>query len=119
MRNAFERIEYLQQKVAPTRGYSLEIGDTVACKRCQNRVVSMKHCVFAIRDFMALLKRLWQELHCGPKANAATRRVINKIVLEQAAVLNEQAGPPVTSTCAYGVINKFGAHTVLFSGWWS
>jgi len=97
-----ESIEYLQQKVAPTRGYFLKMGGTVVCKRCRNRAVSKEHCVFAVRDFAALLKRLRQELHCGPTANAAPRRVINEIVLEQAAVLDGQAGPPATAICACG-----------------
>ena len=109
-----ERIEYLQQKVAPTRGYFLKMGGTAACKRCRNRAVSKEHCVFAVRGFTALLKRL----HCWPMANAAPRRVINEIVLEQAAALDGQAGPPATAICACGPWTSAEPIPYPFSGWW-
>jgi hypothetical protein len=81
-------IKYLQQEVAPTRQLLLNNGLYYRLQSLPDLRQFMEHHVFAVWDFMSLLKALQRDLTCVevpwvPTANAATRRLINEIVLEE------------------------------------
>jgi len=91
-------IEHLQQQLAPTR-------EQLVAHTVYQRLHSladlrqfMQHHVFAVWDFMSLLKALQRDLTCVavpwvPRGNPATRRLINEIVLEEETDVDPQGQP--------------------------
>jgi len=81
-------ILYLQKELAPARNLLLRHGVFARVRTLPDLRCFMEHQVFAVWDFMSLLKSLQQELTCVrvpwvPQGIAATRRLINEIVLEE------------------------------------
>ena len=81
-------IEHLQEAVAPTREALLNNDLYYRLRTLPDLRLFMEHHVFAVWDFMSLLKALQRDLTCVqvpwvPTANTATRRLINEIVLEE------------------------------------
>jgi len=77
---------YLQQAISPAREKIIHHPVYNELKRLQDLQIFCAHHVFAVWDFMSLLKRLQQELTCvnipwQPKGSATTRYLINEIVL--------------------------------------
>jgi pyrroloquinoline quinone (PQQ) biosynthesis protein C len=88
METASEPINYLQQMVEPTRQKLLNNGLYYRLHTLPDLRRFMEHHVFAVWDFMSLLKGLQRELTCVqlpwlPTDNPTTRRLINEIVLEE------------------------------------
>lgn len=76
----------LQQAIAPLRQSIIDHPVYEKIKTIEDLHVFMQHHVFAVWDFMSLLKALQQELTCVttpwvPKGNPATRYLINEIVI--------------------------------------
>ena len=91
-------IEFLQQEVATTRRLLLNNGLYHRLQTMADLRQFMEHHVFAVWDFMSLLKGLQRELTCVevpwvPTANPDTRRLINEIVLEEETDLDPQGQP--------------------------
>ena len=88
METASDPIHYLQQAVETTRQQLLNNGLYYRLRTLDDLRGFMEHHVFAVWDFMSLLKALQRDLTCVeipwvPTANPATRRLINEIVLEE------------------------------------
>lgn len=79
------RLERLRTAMAPHRQKLVDHSVYTSVHSMDQLRVFMEHHVFAVWDFMSLLKSLQRELTCVdvpwmPKGNAATRYLINEIV---------------------------------------
>lgn len=79
-------IHQLKEKIAPAREEIINHPLYNRLKTIQDLQTFTSYHVFAVWDFMSLLKRLQQELTCVstpwiPKGSANTRYLINEIVL--------------------------------------
>ncbi|MCC8408961.1 DUF3050 domain-containing protein [Mucilaginibacter sp. UR6-1] len=80
-----ERIEQLKQAIAPLRGQLIDHELYMQMQNADDLRIFMEHHVFAVWDFMSLLKALQQKLTCTnvpwvPVGSANTRYLINEIV---------------------------------------
>ncbi|MBD2766537.1 DUF3050 domain-containing protein [Hymenobacter sp. BT664] len=91
-------IDYLQREVAHSRWMLLNNNLYSRIQTLPDLRRFMEHHVFAVWDFMSLLKSLQRELTCVqvpwvPTANATTRRLINEIVLEEETDVDPNGQP--------------------------
>jgi hypothetical protein len=80
-----QEIDVLRREIAPLRDELVNHPLYASIKTLKELNVFMEHHVFAVWDFMSLLKSLQRQLTCVdvpwvPKGNAATRYLINEIV---------------------------------------
>jgi hypothetical protein len=109
-------VQELQAQLQPFRQRMVDHSvyrrlDTLADLR-----VFMEHHVFAVWDFMSLLKALQRELTCVelpwvPKGNPATRRLINDIVLEEETDLDPEGQPTSHFELYLRAMREAGADT--------
>ncbi|WP_210516534.1 DUF3050 domain-containing protein [Hymenobacter terricola] len=116
METASDPIEYLQQEVAHTRQLLLNNGLYFQLHTLPDLRRFMEHHVFAVWDFMSLLKSLQRDLTCVqlpwvPTANAATRRLINEIVLEEESDVDLQGQPASHFELYVRAMEECGADT--------
>ena len=109
-------IDYLRQQVAPTRQLLLESGLYARLQTLPELRRFMEHHVFAVWDFMSLLKALQRDLTCVqvpwvPTANAATRRLINEIVLEEETDVDPEGQPTSHFELYVRAMEECGADT--------
>ena len=117
MEIALDPIEFLQQEVATTRQLLLNNGLYYRLQTMADLRQFMEHHVFAVWDFMSLLKGLQRELTCVdvpwvPTANPATRRLINEIVLEEETDLDPQGRPTSHFELYVRAMEECGANTL-------
>ena len=98
MSTSSNSIEGLQAQLAPVREQLVAHGVYRNLQSLDDLRVFMSHHVFAVWDFMSLLKALQRELTCVtlpwiPKGNPSTRRLINDIVLEEETDLDPEGRP--------------------------
>lgn len=109
-------IQILQQNLAPHREELLRHSIYKSIQSLEDLQVFMQHHVFAVWDFMSLLKSLQRELTCVnvpwvPTASPAVRRLINEIVLEEESDLDTN-GIPVSHFELYiQAMQECGANT--------
>lgn len=89
------RILQLQQQLAPARQALVDHPVYAAIKDLPGLRVFMQHHVFAVWDFMSLLKALQQQLTCVrvpwvPVGSPATRYLVNEIVTGEESDIDEQ-----------------------------
>lgn len=87
-------IENLKKEIAPLREQLVHHSLYAAIQSPQDIHAFMAHHVYAVWDFMSLLKTLQQELTCTnvpwmPKGNANTRFLINEIVTGEESDVDE------------------------------
>ena len=116
MSDISDPIQYLQQEVEPVRQLLLSNGLYSRLHTLADLRRFMEHHVFAVWDFMSLLKALQRELTCVqvpwvPTANAATRRLINEIVLEEESDLDPQGRPTSHFELYVQAMQECGADT--------
>ena len=109
-------IQHLQAAVEPTRRELLDNGLYYRLQTLPDLRRFMEHHVFAVWDFMSLLKGLQRELTCVrvpwvPTANAATRRLINEIVLEEESDVDPQGQPASHFELYVRAMEECGADT--------
>ncbi|UYZ57527.1 DUF3050 domain-containing protein [Hymenobacter latericus] len=91
-------IDALQQALAPARQRLVEHSVYQSLHSLDDLRVFMQHHVFAVWDFMSLLKALQRDLTCTtvpwvPRGNPSTRRLINEIVLEEETDVDPEGRP--------------------------
>ncbi|WP_201979188.1 DUF3050 domain-containing protein [Hymenobacter rubidus] len=116
MKTTSDPIGYLQQAVEPTRQLLLNNGLYYRLRTLADLRRFMEHHVFAVWDFMSLLKALQRELTCVqvpwvPSANPATRRLINEIVLEEETDVDPQGQPTSHFELYVRAMDECGADT--------
>jgi len=92
------KIEALQKALQTHRRHLLKHNVYQSLETLEDLKVFMEHHVFAVWDFMSLLKALQAELTCVtlpwvPKGSPITRRLINEIVLEEETDVDQQGNP--------------------------
>ncbi|MFD2718289.1 DUF3050 domain-containing protein [Hymenobacter monticola] len=95
MKTVSDPIAFLQQEMAPARRLLLNNDLYHSVKSLADLRRFMEHHVYAVWDFMSLLKALQKELTCVevpwvPTAGSAMRRLINEIVLEEESDVDQQ-----------------------------
>ncbi|RAK65697.1 DUF3050 domain-containing protein [Hymenobacter edaphi] len=91
-------IAALQARLAPARQQLVDHSVYQSLHTLDDLRVFMQHHVFAVWDFMSLLKALQRELTCVtlpwvPKGSPRTRRLINEIVLEEETDVDPEGRP--------------------------
>ncbi|WP_347158304.1 DUF3050 domain-containing protein [Pontibacter chitinilyticus] len=92
------RIEALQQALREHRQQLLRHNVYQSLETLEDIRIFMEHHVFAVWDFMSLLKALQRDLTCitlpwVPTGNPLTRRLVNEIVLEEETDIDQQGRP--------------------------
>lgn len=92
------RIEALQQALKDHRKRLLRHNVYQSLETLDDLRLFMEHHVFAVWDFMSLLKALQRDLTCVtlpwmPKGSPSTRRLINEIVLEEETDVDQEGRP--------------------------
>ena len=111
-------IEHLEKALAPCR-QQLSVHPLYVELRKPNAVrLFMEEHVFAVWDFMSLLKGLQRGLTCveipwKPTKNAVTRRFINEIVLGEESDLDQDGIPNSHFEMYINAMNQVGANTEI------
>ncbi|MFD1468807.1 DUF3050 domain-containing protein [Hymenobacter caeli] len=108
--------EALQAGLLPTRQRLLAHGLYGQIQTLDDLRQFMAHHVFAVWDFMSLLKTLQRDLTCVtlpwvPTPNPATRRLINEIVLEEESDVDPQGRPTSHFELYLRAMRECGADT--------
>ena len=116
MNASSDPIEYLQQRIEPTRQLLLNNGLYYRLESLADLRQFMEHHVFAVWDFMSLLKALQRDLTCVqvpwvPTPNPGTRRLINEIVLEEETDHDLQGRPTSHFELYVQAMEECGADT--------
>ena len=90
-----QEIDALRREIAPLRNELVNHPLYASIETLKDLNVFMEHHVFAVWDFMSLLKSLQRKLTCidvpwVPKGNAATRYLINEIVTGEESDLDQK-----------------------------
>ncbi len=111
-----DSIQYLQQAVEPARQQLLNNGLYRRLETLTDLRRFMEHHVFAVWDFMSLLKALQRDLTCvrvpwTPTPNPATRRLINEIVLGEESDVDLKGRPTSHFELYVQAMEECGANT--------
>ena len=109
-------VQQLQAQLQPARQRMVDHAVYRRLEMLADLRVFMEHHVYAVWDFMSLLKALQRELTCVelpwvPKGNPATRRLINDIVLEEETDLDPEGQPTSHFELYLRAMREAGADT--------
>lgn len=109
-------IQELQAQLRPARQRMVDHTLYRSIESLDDLRVFMEYHVFAVWDFMSLLKALQRDLTCTtlpwvPKGNPATRRLINDIVLEEETDLDPEGRPTSHFELYLRAMQECGADT--------
>jgi hypothetical protein len=116
MSHSHDPIHFLQQEIAQTRRVLLNNGLYYRLQTLPDLQRFMEHHVFAVWDFMSLLKALQRGLTCVevpwvPTKNPATRRLINEIVLQEESDVDQHGQPTSHFELYLRAMDECGADT--------
>jgi hypothetical protein len=111
-----DSIQELQAQLRPARQRMVDHSLYRTIQSLDELRVFMEYHVFAVWDFMSLLKALQRDLTCTtlpwvPKGNPATRRLINDIVLEEETDLDPEGRPTSHFELYLRAMQECGADT--------
>jgi hypothetical protein len=111
-----DSIAALQAQLAPARQRLVDHSVYQSLQSLDDLRVFMQHHVFAVWDFMSLLKALQRELTCVtlpwvPKGSPHTRRLINEIVLEEETDVDSNGEPASHFELYLRAMQECGADT--------
>lgn len=109
-------VQDLQAELQPARQQMVDHAVYRRLETLADLRVFMEHHVYAVWDFMSLLKALQRELTCVelpwvPKGSPATRRLINDIVLEEETDLDPEGQPTSHFELYLRAMREAGADT--------
>ncbi|TGE17570.1 DUF3050 domain-containing protein [Hymenobacter elongatus] len=109
-------IRTLQQQLAPARAKLVAHNVYQSIQSLEDLRQFMQCHVFAVWDFMSLLKCLQRDLTCVtvpwvPRGNPATRRLINEIVLEEETDVDQYGQPASHFELYLRAMEECGADT--------
>lgn len=109
-------VQELQVQLQPARQRMVDHAVYRRIETLADLRVFMEHHVYAVWDFMSLLKALQRELTCVelpwvPKGSPATRRLINDIVLEEETDLDPEGQPTSHFELYLRAMREAGADT--------
>ncbi|WMJ72054.1 DUF3050 domain-containing protein [Cytophagaceae bacterium ABcell3] len=109
-------IEHVRLEISPLRDKLLSHPVYKAIKTPDDLKVFLQHHIFAVWDFMSLLKALQKDLTCVsvpwvPQGNPVARRLINEIVMGEEADEDEHGVPMSHYELYLAAMSKCGADT--------
>lgn len=109
-------VQELQAQLQPARQRMVDHPIYRRIQTLDDLRVFMAHHVFAVWDFMSLLKSLQRDLTCVtlpwvPQGNPATRRLINEIVLEEETDVDPEGRPTSHFELYLRAMQEAGADT--------
>lgn len=113
-------IKKLQKDIEPLRAVLIEHPVYAKIKSIEHLNIFMQHHVFAVWDFMSLLKALQRNLTCvelpwTPVGSAETRFLINEIVLGEESDVDEQGKRTSHFELYLSAMSQAGANTATIN----
>ncbi len=110
------RIQTLHQTIEPIRQTILQHPSYQSIQRIEDLRIFMEHHVYAVWDFMSLLKSLQNHLTCTqvpwfPNGNANTRYLINEIVIGEESDVDQHGVRMSHFELYLTAMNQSGANT--------
>lgn len=111
-----EKVKFIEKEIAILRQELLNHQVYQEIEKIEDLQVFLQYHVFAVWDFMSLLKALQQNLTCTqvpwfPKGNPITRRLINEIVLGEESDIDKNGNPASHYELYIQAIQRIGTNT--------